>query len=286
VEGCKENLFGRSKDRPLYRPTPVRNGPRDGGDLLDRDGGGASFVHDFAVEEVHGALGVVGVTRVVCDHADGGAGLVDVLEQFHDGVAILRVEVAGGLIGQKNHRIANQGAGHGNTLLLTTGELGRIVLGTMSHLDALEGTLHLFLTLGGGHAAISEGEFDVLVDGEIADEVEGLEDEADFAIADARAVGELEAGDGLAVEGVVPFRGRIEEAKDGEECGFAAAGRTGDSEVLTLLDDEINGIQSVGFEFVGEEDFADALKIDERVIRGGHHVVFASEMDSSKPYWG
>src|SRR5208283_1939156 len=74
---------------------------------LGGNGVGEGFFYDFAVEEMHGALGVVGVARVVGDHADGGAGGVDILEQVHDRVTVLGVEVSGGLIGQENHGIAD-----------------------------------------------------------------------------------------------------------------------------------------------------------------------------------
>jgi hypothetical protein len=233
---------------------------------LGGDGGGGGFVYDFAVEEMDGAFGVVGVARVVGDHADGGAGGVDVLEEIHDGIAIFGVEVSGGLISEENHGIANERACHRDALLLPTGKLRGIMLRAMRHLDAFEGVLDFFLALGGGHAAIGEREFDVFVDGEIADEIEGLKDETDFPIANAGALGELETGDGLAVEGVVPFRGRVEQAKDREEAGFATAGGTGDGEVFSLFDFEIDIVQGVGFEFVGEEDFADALEIDQGVV--------------------
>ena len=132
--------------------------------------------------------------------------------------------------------------------------------------------MNFFLALGRGHAAIGEWEFDVFVDGEIADEIESLKDEADFAIADTGAVAELEAGDGLAVEGVVPFRRRIEKAEDGEQSGFAAAGGTGDGEVFAFFDGEIDGVQSVGFELIGEEDFGDGFEIDQGVVGGGHFL--------------
>jgi len=209
-----------------------------------------------------GALGVIRVARVVRDHTDSGAGLMDVLEKFHDGVAIFRIKVSGGLVSQENHGIANERACHRDALLLPTGKLRGIVLSAMRHLDAFECVLDFFLALGRGHAAIREGEFDVFVDGEIADEIESLEDEADFAIANARAITELERGDGLAVERVVPFRRRIEKTEDGKEGGFATAGRTGDGEVFAFFDHEINVVEGVSFEFVGEEDFTHVLKID------------------------
>ena len=142
---------------------------------------------------------MVGVSRVVGDHADGGTALMDVAEEIHDRVAIFGVEVPGGLIGKENHGVADESACDGDALLLTAGELGGVMLGAVGHFDAFEGVLYFFLPFGGGHAAIGEGQFDVFINSEIADQVKGLEDEADFAVADARPVSELESGNGLAV---------------------------------------------------------------------------------------
>jgi hypothetical protein len=44
------------------------------------------------------------------------------------------------------------------------------------------------LALGGRHAAVGERQFHVLVDREIANQVERLEDEADLAITNPRAL--------------------------------------------------------------------------------------------------
>jgi len=153
----------------------------------------------------------------------------------------------------------------------------------MRHLDAFECVLDFFLALGRGHAAIGEGEFDVFVDGKIADEIESLEDESDFAIANARAITELEGGDGLTVEGVVPFCGRIEKTEDGEESGLAAAGGTGDGEVFAFFDHEVNVVEGVSFEFVGEEDFTHVLQIDQRVIEGRHDLLASRNDPKSIP---
>ncbi len=37
----------------------------------------------FAVEQVHSAVGETGVTWVMCDHANGRTGLVEFFEQMH-----------------------------------------------------------------------------------------------------------------------------------------------------------------------------------------------------------
>ena len=124
-------------------------------------------------------------------HADGRALAMQVAQQVHHRFAVLRIQVSGRLVGQQDRRIAGQRARHGHALLLTAGELRGIVLHAVRHAHALQRFLHALLALRRRHAAIGERQLDVLVNGEIADQIESLEDEADFAIADARALGEL-----------------------------------------------------------------------------------------------
>ena len=95
-----------------------------------------------------GAVGVAGVTRIVRHHADGCAAAMQFAQQIHNLLAILRVEVSGGLIGQQDGRITRQRAGHRNALLLTARELRRIVLDAMGHADALQRLMHFLLALG------------------------------------------------------------------------------------------------------------------------------------------
>ena len=110
------------------------------------------------------------------------------------------------------------------------------MLHTVEHANAFEGVLHAFFSFGGGQAPVGEGEFDVFVDGEIADEVEGLKDEADFAVADAGAFGQIERLHGRAVELIGSAGGGVEQAEDGEQRRFAAAGGAGDGDVLAFVD--------------------------------------------------
>jgi aminopeptidase N len=58
----------------------------------------------------------------------------------------------------------------------------------MRHADPLQRRQDALAAVGGGEAAIGERQLDVLRHGEIADQVEALEDEADPAIADPRAL--------------------------------------------------------------------------------------------------
>ena len=78
-----------------------------------------------------------------------------------------------------------------------------IVLHAVRHADALEHFLHALFALGRRHAAIGQRQLDVFIHREVADQVERLEDEADFAIADARAIGERKIRDRLPVDPVL-----------------------------------------------------------------------------------
>ena len=98
----------------------------------------SGFVDDAAVEEVNVAIGVAGVARIVRDHADGRAALMQLVQQVHHRLAALRIEVAGRLVGEQNDRLAGDGARDGDALLLSAGQLTGQMLRAMRHADALE----------------------------------------------------------------------------------------------------------------------------------------------------
>src|SRR5450432_684694 len=84
------------------------------------------------------AFGVGGETRIVGNHADGCALLVEFLKQLHHCFSVFGIEVARRFIGEQDRRRATEGPGYGDALLLTTGELRRVMAHAMSHADALE----------------------------------------------------------------------------------------------------------------------------------------------------
>src|SRR5262245_42397081 len=81
---------------------------------------------------------------------------------------------------------------------------------------------------GRAHPTISQWQLDILKHGEIANKIEALENETDFAVSYPGAFRVVEIGDRLAIERVLAFVRRIEQAKDREQRGFAATGRAGD----------------------------------------------------------
>ena len=94
---------------------------------------------------------------------------------------VVRVEVAGGLVGQQDERPVDEGPGHGHPLLLATGQLVGQVVPLLGQPDQVEHLGHL----GGddvlGAADDLEGEGHVLEDGLVGQEAEVLEHAADVA---------------------------------------------------------------------------------------------------------
>ena len=187
---------------------------------MTRSSLGGDFVFDDpAVEQMDGAIGVLRKTRVVRDHADGGAAGVQFLEQIHDRFAVARIEVAGRFVRQEDGRLARERARDRDALLLAAGELARQMFRAMRHADALERFVHECFALARAHAAIGQRQFDVLVNGQVADEVEALENETDLAIADARALRKGEVRDLASFERIaavdgVSSRPRMESSVD------------------------------------------------------------------------
>ena len=216
---------------------------------------------------MNGAVGVLREARVVRDHANGRAAGVQFLEQIHDRFAVARIEVAGRFVRQKDGRLAGERARHRDALLLTAGELARADVwrdGAMPTRSSA--SLTKALRSLAGHAAIGQRQLDVFENGQVADEIEALEDEADLAIADARALRKGEVRDLAAFERVAPVRWRVEQAEDREQGRFAATGRPGDGDVFALANVEVNAGERVRFDFVGEEDLGDAFEVNEGVV--------------------
>ena len=189
-------------------------------------------------------------------HEDGGAFAVELGEEFHYLLAVLGVEVTGGLVGEDELGIGDDGAGDGHPLLLTSGELLWEVGGTVGDVHALEDVAYHLLALGGLDLHVDEGQLHVLEHVQLIDEVEALEYEADVAFAVLGALFLFQRAYFLAEELVLARGGVVEEAEDVEEGGLAAAGGAHDGYEFALLDVEGDVVEGYGFDFFGAEYFA------------------------------
>jgi hypothetical protein len=153
---------------------------------------GHAVLDDLAIEQVHGAICVLREPLVVCNHANGGATLVQFSEQLHHRFAIARIKIAGGFVREQNRRPAAKRSRYRDTLLLTAGELAWQMFCPVRHSHALQSFSHKSFAITRAHTAIGERQFDILIDVEIADKIEALKNEADLAIANPSAVSQVE----------------------------------------------------------------------------------------------
>jgi hypothetical protein len=151
---------------------------------------------------VDDAMGVLGDVGLVGDEHDGVAAGVEGVEEGHDLEAGFGVEVAGGLVGEDDGGVVDQGAGDGDALALAAGELVGLVVHARFEADVGERLLGALDALGGGRAVVDERQLDVVQRGGAGQQVEGLEDEADFLVADAGELVVVQLADQLAVEPV------------------------------------------------------------------------------------
>ena len=157
-------------------------------------------------------MGEAGVVGGVGDHDDGGAGSVEVAKEVHDVEAVLAIEIAGGLVTEDELRVGDHGAGHGDALLLSAGELLRVVGGAVDDVHPLQHFVDLRLALRFAEADVAQRQLHVLEDVHVIDEVEALEHEADDAAPQFQSVALAQGGDLPAVEPVTACVGGVEES--------------------------------------------------------------------------
>ena len=95
---------------------------------------------------------------------------MEVGEQIHHLLAVLRVEVTRRFVGEDELGVGDDGAGDGHTLLLAARQLLWEVLGTVFDSHALHDLRDAFLTLGGGDVHVTQRQLDVLIHVEFVDE--------------------------------------------------------------------------------------------------------------------
>ena len=102
---------------------------------------------DYAVSDMDDAIGVFGDIGFMGDQHNRVAFFMQVFHKPHDFAAGLRIQVAGGLVGQDNRRIINKGAGNGDALALSTGKFIGLVVHAFAQVHCGErgGALNAFV---------------------------------------------------------------------------------------------------------------------------------------------
>src|SRR5262245_32736353 len=93
----------------------------------------------------------------------------------------------------------------------------------MRHSDLFQGLADHRFPLRRPHSPVGEGQFHILENIKVADQIEALKNESYLPVANPRSLAQIKILYRLAVEPVVPFRRRIQETKNGQERGFTAS---------------------------------------------------------------
>src|SRR5689334_11995323 len=108
------------------------------------------------------------------------------LEEAHDFLAGLRVEVARRFVGEKNRGLVDERARDRDALTLSTRQLVRAVSHSRAELDPLERASRAPFAILCRHSRIHERKLDVPERRRTGKKIEGLEDEADLFVPDSR----------------------------------------------------------------------------------------------------
>ncbi len=163
------------------------------------------FVDDATIKQVDLSIGMTRVARIVRDHAYRRALLVQLAQKLHHCFAVCRIEISGWLIRKQNQRITGHCSRNRDALLLTARKLRRKMFGPMCHADAFERVHDSLLAIGGFGAAIGQGQFDVLVNVQVTDQVEALKYKPDFSNPRIDSSVDLPQPEGPAIEMYSPF---------------------------------------------------------------------------------
>ena len=112
----------------------------------------------------------------------------------------LAVEIAGRLVGEQHVGVGDDRAGDGDALLLAAGKLGRRMVPPVLEADLVERRHRRLAPLRLVLAAIEQGQLDILERVGAGEQVEALEDEAEIAAAEQRALVAVERLDRHALE--------------------------------------------------------------------------------------
>ena len=178
---------------------------------------------DAAVGELDDAGRVlVGQFGVVRDH-DDEAVAGHVAQQVHDLHARLGVEGAGGLVGQQDFGVVDEGARDGDALHLAARHLRGLLVDMVFQADPFQGVEGPLAALGARDARQGQGQLDVRQDALVRDQVVGLEDEADAIVAVGIPVARLVVLRRNAVDDEVSALEAVEATDDVEHRRLAGA---------------------------------------------------------------
>ena len=186
---------------------------------------------------------------------------VDVLHQAQNVPGGLWVQGGGGLIAQQNARVAGQGPGDGNALLLPAGQLGGVCLRLVRqahHLQQLPGAalcVRLF------HPGNLHGEADVFQAGALHQQVELLENHADGPPPDDELLGPHGAQVGP-VDDDLSGGGPLQQIDAPHQCGLTRPAHAHDAIDVAVADGKGHVLEGMKHSLGGGEHLGYVFQFD------------------------
>ena len=198
---------------------------------------------DLAVVDEDDAVGhLAGEAHFVGDHQHGDAGVGQLLHQFQNLAHHFGVEGAGGLVEQDHVRVHGKGTGNGNTLLLAAGKALGVGIGLVGQTHTGQ---QLVGALGNGFLVLqleqAGGQFQVLLHGQVGEEVEVLEHHAHL-LAHSIDVDIIHL-DAFKLDGAAG--GDLQPVQAAQEGGLAAAGGADQADHIAAVNINIDALQHV-----------------------------------------
>jgi len=199
----------------------------------------------------------------VRDHNDGHAGIfLNFAEQREDGFAGSTVEIAGGLVGEKDFRAIDQRAGDGGALLLAARKLARAMADAPFKSDALESFADPRGALGAVDFSETQRKLDVFFEGHTWKKIEGLKNHPHGLPAVA---GKFEGGhfrEILALGDDRSGAGAVEAGDEIEQRGFSGTGAAEQSEKFACRNHERDLVDGVDDGFAHDVVAGNGSKAD------------------------
>jgi hypothetical protein len=174
------------------------------------------------------------VAPVVCGDQHGHAVGVEALQQVHDLVGELRIEISGRFVGEQDRGTVYHGARDTHTLPLAGGEFDGMafLLGKQSHL--IEGRAHATPGLQMTHAAYHQRQRHVVEHGALGEQLMVLEDHADLAAEKGNAPAR-QARQVALVDNDLTARRAFREQQQADQRAFPRAGMANQEGHLALV---------------------------------------------------
>src|ERR1051326_6640737 len=155
------------------------------------------------------------------------------------------MEIAGRLVGQEQFRIRDDRPGDADQLLLATGKLTWIQIFFSNNLKTIERIGHDCGAFMLADFAVGKRDLEVLVNGQVIEQMILLKDEPDLFVSERGAFFRLQMMNADTAEIIFAAPAVIVHAEEVEDRGFPGAGRAHDRDKLAFLDVEIDVAEDV-----------------------------------------